>query len=62
MKVMYIFSVDDFERKEVESMDEATCEEKFFFGKCQKVSLTNLQNFCNDEQCDVLLVSWVRVF
>lgn len=62
MKVMYIFSVDDFERKEVESMDEATCEEKFFYGKCQKVSLTNLQNFCNDEQCDALLDSWVRVF
>lgn len=43
-------------------MDEATCEEKFFYGKCQKVSLTNLQNFCNDELCDVLLDSWVRVF
>lgn len=62
MRVMYIFSVDKYYRDFVESMDEATCEEKFFYGDCQKVSLTNLQNFCNDEQCDVLLDSWVRVF
>lgn len=62
MRVMYIFSVDKYDRDFVESMDEATCEEKFFYGDCQKVSLTNLQNFCNDEQCDVLLDSWVRVF